>query len=60
MTDEMAKRTIMEYKDIQGLSTIEETIEWMEADYDDLDAEDRTAFKRFKKNPRLFDDSSDR
>jgi hypothetical protein len=44
-TDESALATVKEYQDIQGYETIEEALECMECCIDDLDNEDRSAYR---------------
>jgi len=43
-TAESVFETIKRYKDLHGFETIEEAIEDMESCYDDLDAEDKSAY----------------
>jgi hypothetical protein len=43
-TAESVFETIKRYKDLHGFETIEEAIEDMASCYDDLDAEDKSAY----------------
>jgi hypothetical protein len=43
-TDESALQTVQDYKDVQGIDTLEEALEEMRCCYDDLDSEDRSAY----------------
>jgi len=49
-TDESAMKTVQEYQMWQGYDTLEQALECMKASYDDLDAEDRSAYDRVNRN----------
>jgi hypothetical protein len=44
-TDESALQTVNNYRDLQGYYTIEEALACMEANIDDLDNEERSAYR---------------
>jgi len=44
-TDESALQTVKNYRDLQGYYTIEEALACMEANIDDLDNEERSAYR---------------
>ena len=48
-TDKSAMKAVQEYQKWQGDDTLEEALECMKASYDDLDAEDRSAYDRVTK-----------
>ena len=51
-TDESALQTVKEYQDIQGYDTLEEALECMKCCFDDLDAEDRSAYNHVVKRAK--------